>query len=191
MLTLVVMVPLTCTLLPSDGDRLLPSLDALAVPASWEPIHTEVVDGGFIIKARATRNYFVTTGPTDSYRIARDIAESAGFIVRPRVLSLDGCRDSFPPAAMDGPCGPVIADDCPSYNGGLPDQCFVEALRWHDEGERVLRLWMVLDRHGVGLTIGDGGDRRYVHDPDRALVSITVDVARRDAYLPLPSWPPG
>ncbi len=191
LLALVVVVPATCALWPSDGDRLLPTLDALAVPASWEPVETEVIDGGFLIKARATRSYFVDADPLDGYPVAKGIAEAAGFIVRPRVLSLDGCQDSFPPAAMDSPCGPVVADDCPSYNGGLPDHCVVEALRWHDDGERVRRLWMVLDQRGVGLMIGNGDDRHYVNDPDRALFSITVDEVSRDGYLPLPSWPPG
>jgi hypothetical protein len=91
---------------------------------------------------------------------------------------------------MDGPCGPVIADDCPS-NGGFPDHCVVEALRWHDVGERVARLWIFLDQRGVGLTIGKGDDRHYVNDPDRALFTITVDEVSRAGYLPLPSWPPG
>ena len=190
-LTLVVLVPVTCAWWPSDGDRLLPTLDALAVPASWEPVDTTVIEGGFLIKARATRNYFVDADPLDGYPMAIKIAEAAGFIVRPRVLSLNGCQDSFPPAAMDGPCGPVVADDCPSYNGGLPDHCVVEALRWHDDGERVQRLWIVLDQRGVGLTIGKDDNRRYVNDPARALFTITVDEVSRDGYLPLPSWPPG
>ena len=191
LLLVLVLVPATCALRPSDGDRLLPKLDALAVPASWEPVDTEVIDGNFLVQARATRHYFVDADPLDGYPVAKEIAEAAGFIVRPRVLSLNGCQDSFPPAAMDGPCGPVVADDCPSYNGGLPDHCLIEALRWQDEGQRVQRLWIVLDQRGVGITLGSGDDRRYVNDPDRALFTITVDEVDRDGYLPLPSWPPG
>lgn len=191
--TLFVLVPSACVsivLWTSDGDRFIPTLDALVVPSSWEVMQTEVIDGGFLIQERATRKYFVDAGPVDGYPVAIQIAEAAGFFVRPRVLSLNGCQDSFPPDAMDGPCGPVVADDCPSYNGGLPDHCAIEALRWDDDGERVPRLWIYLGQRGTGFTIGEGDDRRYVTDPERALFTITVDTARRDAYVPLPSWPP-
>ena len=188
--SLIVLLAAAALLRPSEGDRLLPTLDSLPVPATWETVDTTVIDGDFLIKARATRSYFVDADPIDAVPAAKQIAEAAGFIVRPRVLSLDGCKDSFPPAAMDGPCGPVVADECPSTNGGLPNQCIVEALRWHDEGERIQRLWVVLDHRGNGLTIGNGEDRHYVNDPIRALFTLTVDEVSRDHYPPLPSWPP-
>lgn len=189
---LIVLLPaafVTLVVWPRPGDQFIPTLDGLAVPASWQTVDTEVVDGGFIIQERATRYYFVDADPVETLPLAKQVAEAAGFVVRPRVLSLNGCEDSFPPAAMDGPCGPVIADDCQS-NGGLPIDCVVEALRWDEEGERVEHLWINLQPRGTGFDVGQGDNRRHVSDPDLASVWITVDRVSRDAFLPLPSWPP-
>jgi hypothetical protein len=189
---LVLLVPAACVTLvlwPRDGDQFVPTLDALAVPSTWKEVHTEVLDGDPIIRERATRYYFVEADSVDSLQEAKQVAEAAGFVVRPRVLSINGCQDSFPPEAMDSPCGLVVADECRASQG-LPQDCSVEALRWFEEGERIERLWIGLRPRGSGFDVGRGDDRRYVSDPDLALVAITVDRANRDAYLPLPSWPP-
>jgi hypothetical protein len=189
MIMLLVAAYVTLVKWPHAGEQFIPTLDALDVPASWKAVDTEVVDGGFLIQERATRYYFVDADPVETLPLAKEVAEKAGFVVRPRVLSINGCEDGFPPEAMDGPCGPVIADDCRS-NGGLPIDCVVEALRWDGESVRVERLWINLQPRGTGFDVGQGENRRYISDPDLASVWITVNRVSRDAYLPLPSWPP-
>jgi hypothetical protein len=189
---LVLLLPVafvTLVFWPRDGNRFVPTLDALAVPSTWKAVHTEVVDGGPIVRERATRYYFVDSDPVDNVQLAKQVAEAAGFVVAPQVLSLNGCEDGYPAEAMDSPCGPVVVDDCPS-EGGWVQECLVGALRWFDEGERVEQLWIDLQRRGSGFDIGRGDEGRYISDPDLALVRITVDLMNRDDYLRLPTWPP-
>jgi hypothetical protein len=89
---------------------------------------------------------------------------------------------------MDGPCAPVIADECEPI-GGQDKGCRVQALRWFEDGEFVEQLWISLQPRGTGFTVR-GGDQQYVNDPDLALVRMTVDWASRDGFPQLPSWPP-
>jgi hypothetical protein len=189
---LLLLVPVACVTLafwPRDGGQFVPTLDALTVPSTWKAVHTEVVDGDPIVRERATRYYFVDADPVDSLQLAKQVASSAGFVVAPRVLSLNGCEDGYQAWAMDGPCGPVVIDDCRS-NGGLAPSCTVGALRWFAEGERVEQLFIDLQPRGSGFEVGKGEEQRWVSDPDLALIRITVNLVNRDDYLALPSWPP-
>ena len=101
-------------------------------------MHTETVDGGFMSKARATRYYFADVEPVDAVAIAKDVAEEGGFQIHP--FWMESC-DGDP--TDDGPCPEPIDEGCPSHNGGLPTDCFVQAVRGLDTGaEFVEHLWI-------------------------------------------------
>lgn len=142
-------------LLSPDGDWFLPTLDALPVPEDWEAVHTEVVAGGFMTSARATRYYFADLLPVEGVSDVKELVRAAGFIDHPR---------------------PTVEENCRSNNGGLPTDCIVKAIRDvpSDDG-RVEQLWINLDPPGSSFTTGSGDERMYVSDPDRALTRITVN----------------
>ena len=72
-------VGLALLLSHQPGDRFVSTLEALDVPPTWEAIHTEVVDGGFMTHARATRYFLVDAAlPDDVVPTAKSIATAAG-----------------------------------------------------------------------------------------------------------------
>lgn len=149
------------TALAPDGDQYVPTLDALTIPDNWETVSTKVVDGGFMTKARATRYYFADLDPVDGVSAAKAMARAAGFSIHPH------------------------ATDCDSYNGGLPTDCTIEAVRLLDsKDEYVEHLWIGLNRRGSSFTIATGDQRTTVSDPERALISIGVDAFERKYFEP-------
>jgi hypothetical protein len=152
-------------LLAPQGDRYVPTLDELAIPADWEVVHTEVMDGGFMTQARATRYYFADLEPVDGVSIAKEIARAGGFSDPPR---------------------PVVEENCRSTNGGLPTDCVVGAFRLSPSGDDVEHMWINLDRKGTSFTIGSGDDRTAVSDPERALVRITIRAASATGFEQTP-----
>jgi hypothetical protein len=184
-LLIALLIPGACVawlvLQPSQGDRFLATLDTLPVPPGWEPVHTEVIDGGFIVQPRATRYFFVDVAPDrgprvseDTLAVAKSIATAAGFTIHPLLLSRVECPR---PESHPSPCPPWFADECDSnYEGGPPTHCTVQAVRGLDSGaEQVERLWMNLYPPGHSFSVGQGEDRRQVSDPSRALVLITAN----------------
>ena len=149
------------TVLAPDGDQYVPTLDALTIPDDWETVHTDVDDGGFMTKARATRYYFADLDPVDGVAAAKAVARVAGFSIHPH------------------------AADCDSYNGGLPTDCNIEAFRTMDSNdEYVEHLWISLRRRGSSFTMGTGGQRTTVSDPERALIGINIDAVERKYFEP-------
>lgn len=171
--------------LAPQGERFVPTLDSIPVPDGWEAVHTETVDGGFMSKARATRYYFADVDPVDGVAVAEGVARAGGFTIHP--FWMRSCDDIAPGSE---PCPPPIDDACPTHNGGLPTECFVQAVRDLETGdEYVEQLWINLGRRGSSFTIGTGDDRATVTDPDRALIRITVDAERRDYFMPASGSP--
>lgn len=197
-LLLVLLIPVACVaslvVLPSQGDRFLATLDTLSVPPDWEAVHTEVIDGGFIVRPRATRYFFVDVAPNgvqdgrgprvseDTLAAAKSIATAAGFTIQPFRLSRIECRL---PEGQSSTCPPRIPDECqPNYEGGPPTHCTVQAVRGLDTGaEQVERLWMNLYPPGYSFSVGQGEDRRQVSDPSRAVVVVTVNFAFRTEFI--------
>ena len=195
---LVLVIPAACVVLsvvgPSQGDRFLVTLDTVAVPPGWEAVHTEVIDGGFIVQPRATRYFFVDgvrdpvddgRGPRvseDTLAAAKRMATAAGFTPRPFLLSRIEC-----PRAEGQPstCPPTIPDECESnYEGGPPHHCIAQAVRGLDSGaEQVERLWINLYPPGYSFSVGQGEDRRQLSDPSRAVVVVTVDFGFRGEFI--------
>lgn len=198
-LLLLLLIPVACVaslvVLPSQGDRFLVTLDTVPVPPGWEAVHTEVIDGGFMVRPRATRYFFVDgvadgvqdavsrhIVSEDTLAAAKSIATAAGFTIRPLRLSRIECRL---PEGQPSTCPPRIADECESnYEGGPPTHCIVQAVRGLDPGaEQVERLWMNLYPPGYSFSVGQGEDRRHVSDPSRAVVVVTVNFASRTEFI--------
>ena len=167
------------------AERFVPILDGLDVPAGWEAVHTETVDGGFLIRARATRYYFADVARReDAVEAAKAVVTAAGFEFQPQQIGSDKCLDPDPTT----PCTHRPLEDCPPRS----DTCVVEAIRsLTSDDERVDHLWIVIDDPGVSFEVRRGDDRRLVSDPDRVRVTITAHQSRREAFEAHPvDWTP-
>lgn len=171
-----------------DAAPFVETLDSLAVPANWEAVHTEAVDGDFLIQARATRYYFVDADAADLVSIAKDVARSIGFAIPTRYSSSDWCDRNLSDEAVPQ-CPRKEIPDCKS-NGGLPFDCVVFAARGLESGQkRVESLSISMGRRGESFSVGTGSDRRSFKAPDRTLVTISASLEWRTWYLPASSPP--
>ena len=77
-------------------------------------------------KAGVTRYYLADLDPADGVSAAKAISRAAGFSIHPH------------------------AADCNSYNGGLPTDCTIEAVRDLDsKAGYVEHLWISLHHQGI------------------------------------------
>jgi hypothetical protein len=141
-------------------------LDELAVPASWDLAHTEVVQSA-IFGSRVERYYLVDADPEALVDPITGMLTTAGFTVDVRTASRDWC-DNRPLGATPAIVCPTKAiPDC-SRNGGGPVECRLAARRGDD------RLSIAALGRGERATYFVGLDSHFVGAPDRIVVLVTV-----------------
>jgi hypothetical protein len=161
---LAVPVPAGCLarfLWPGDVGPLAAIADELAVPASWERVLARDVAGGFIVQSQARRYYFVDADATEIVPLAQRVARGAGFAI----------HDQF--------------EVCPDSNGGT---CIVEGYREpHRDAEPLDHLWITISNRNAYISDQVDGRDVVIRDPDRSLVTISVDRKPRKFFWASPT----
>ena len=137
-------------------------LDELAVPASWDLAHTEVVKSP-IFGSRVERYYLVDADPEALVDPITGILTVAGFTVDVRTASRDWCDNRPLGATPTIVCPTKVIPDC-SSNGEDPMTCHLSARRG---GDRLSisalargRASHLLRRNGLTLRRRSRSDRR-------------------------------